>query len=185
MLLTGLTYGQFSLIDLLQALLEVTGPADVALSTWSSGFYDIEAARSFRDAGLMRSVRFVLDGSMQKRRQATAYDVAELFGRDNVRTTRTHAKFATVTNDDWSIAVTSSMNLNLNRRLEQFSIVDCPVTTGMFLAFVDEVFAVDTGLESWDLLDVPALAEPPGLAIEATGWRDIERGGPPRRGVWT
>ena len=30
----GLTYGQFSLIDLIQAALEITGPADVTISTW-------------------------------------------------------------------------------------------------------------------------------------------------------
>lgn len=44
-MITGLTFGQFSLIDLIQATLRVTGPADVAISTWSAGFYDIDAAQ--------------------------------------------------------------------------------------------------------------------------------------------
>lgn len=40
----GLTFGQFSLLDLIEAALELTGPADVTISTWSAGFYDVEAA---------------------------------------------------------------------------------------------------------------------------------------------
>lgn len=184
-LLTGLTYGQFSLIDLLQATLELTGEADVTISTWSAGFYDVDAAERFRDSGLIRSIRFVMDASLQKRGQATAYDVAELFGRDAVRTTRSHAKFATVTNDEWQIAITSSMNLNLNSRVEQFQLVDCAVTAGMFLDFVDELFASEPfDGANWGLPALPGLEQDSGLLIEATPWRDLERGGYPKIGVF-
>ena len=37
----GLTFGQFSLLDLIEAALELTGPADVTISTWSAGFYPL------------------------------------------------------------------------------------------------------------------------------------------------
>ena len=50
----GLTFGQFSLLDLIDAALEITGPADVTVSTWSAGFYDVDAAERFRDSGRMR-----------------------------------------------------------------------------------------------------------------------------------
>lgn len=136
----GLTFGQFSLIDLIQAALEISGPADVAISTWSAGFYDIEAAENFRTNGLLRSVRFVMDAASMKKGQASAHDVAELFGEDAIRTTRTHAKFALVCNDEWSIVITSSMNLNLNPRCEQFEMTDDRDRAGMFSAFVDELF---------------------------------------------
>lgn len=184
-LLTGLTYGQFSLIDLLQATLELTGPADVAISTWSAGFYDIDAAERFRDLGAMRSIRFVMDSSQQKRGQATAFDVAEVFGRDSIRTTRTHAKFACVTNDDWSIAITSSMNLNLNRRVEQFQMVDDLPSARVFLDFVDELFRTEPfSVEDRKMPTLPGLEDESALGIESTPWRDIERGGFPSLGVF-
>ena len=136
----GLTFGQFSLIDLIQAALEITGPADVTISTWSAGFYDIDAAERFRANGLMRSVRFVMDAASMKKGQASVYDIADLFGKDAIRTTRTHAKFALVRNDDWDVVITSSMNLNLNPRCEQFEMTDDAERCGMFAAFADALF---------------------------------------------
>lgn len=184
-MVTGLTYGQFSLIDLLQAVLEVTGPADVAISTWSAGFYDIDAAKHFRDLGSMRSVRFVMDSSQQKRGQATAFDVADIFGREAIRTTRSHAKFATVTNDDWSIAITSSMNLNLNQRVEQFQLVDDEDTCRLFLDFVDELFrAQPFSVEDRSMPTLPGLEDVPACGIEATNWRKVECGPAPVIGVF-
>lgn len=136
----GLTFGQFSLIDLIQAALEITGPADVTISTWSAGFYDIDAAERFRANGLMRSVRFIMDAASMKKGQASVYDIADLFGKDAIRTTRTHAKFALVRNDDWDVVITSSMNLNLNPRCEQFEMTDDAERCGMFAAFADALF---------------------------------------------
>ena len=136
----GLTFGQFSLIDLIQAALEITGPADVTISTWSAGFYDIDAAERFRANGLMRSVRFVMDAASMKKGQASVHDIADLFGKDAIRTTRTHAKFALVRNDDWDVVITSSMNLNLNPRCEQFEMTDDAERCGMFAAFADALF---------------------------------------------
>lgn len=135
----GLTFGQFSLLDLIDAALRITGPADVAVSTWSAGFYDVEAAARFRDSGQLRSIRFVMDSSA-KRGQATVGDVGELFGSENVRATRSHTKFAVLTNDSWSVVITSSMNLNLNPRCEQFEMTDDPDRARLFLGFVDSVF---------------------------------------------
>lgn len=136
----GLTFGQFSLLDLIDAALELTGPADVAISTWSAGFYDVGAAVRFRDSGRIRSIRFVMDSSA-KRGQASVGDVGEIFGRECVRATRSHTKFATITNEEWSVVITSSMNLNLNPRCEQFEMTDDAERCALFLRFVDEVFA--------------------------------------------
>lgn len=137
---SGLTYGQFSLIDLVQATLGITGPADVVIATWSSGFYDLEAAKHFAEDGRIRSIRFVMDSGRQKRGQAGVTDVTELFGEDSVITVRTHAKFVLVSNEEWSVVITSSMNLNRNIRTEQFEMTDDPEKFAMFADFVDVAF---------------------------------------------
>ena len=139
--LLGLTYGQFSLLDLIDATLELTGPADVVISTWSAGFYDVEEAVRWRDSGRMLSTRFVMDSS-DKRRQSTPGDVAELFGAENVRTFRSHAKFVLISNDSgWRICITTSMNLNLNPRLEQFEMTDDVDRFDFMMEFVEACFA--------------------------------------------
>ncbi|HEY7824074.1 MAG TPA: hypothetical protein VIG24_14630 [Acidimicrobiia bacterium] len=137
--IVGLTYGQFSLLDLIEATLEITGPADVTISTWSAGFYDVEAAVRFRDNGLLRTCRFLMDSSA-KRGQATPGDVAELFGPDSIRTSRSHAKFVLIRNGQWAVVITSSMNLNLNPRLEQFEMTDDPERYAFFDAFVQSIW---------------------------------------------
>ena len=137
--IVGLTFGQFSLLDLVDATLEITGPADVTISTWSAGFYDVEAALRFRDSGRLRSIRFVMDSSA-KRGQATVGDVGEIFGADCVRATRSHAKFVLVRNASWDVLITTSMNLNLNPRLEQFEMTDDSVRAALFGEFVDALF---------------------------------------------
>lgn len=136
----GLTYGQFSLIDLVQAALEITGPADVTISTWSSGFYDLEAAENFRDSGLIRSIRFVMDSGRAKRGQAGVHEVGDLFGEDSYVQIRSHAKFVLIRNEDWDVCITSSMNLNKNIRVEQFEITNDAERCDMFADFVDSMF---------------------------------------------
>ena len=135
----GLTFGQFSLLDLIEATLEVTGPADVAISTWSAGFYDVEAAEKFQALGSIRSIRFVMDIA-RKNGQANVTDVVDLFGPESIRTVRSHAKFVVITNDEWNVLITSSMNLNLNPRIEHFDMTDDVERCSMFLAFVDGLF---------------------------------------------
>lgn len=137
----GLTYGQFSLLDLIDAVLDITGPAHVTIGTWSAGFYDVDAAVAWRDSGRLLSARFVMDSS-EKRGQATPGDVATLFGADSIRTTRSHAKFVLISNDaGWRVVITSSMNLNLNKRLEQFELTDDPDRYALLNEFVEAVWA--------------------------------------------
>lgn len=138
--IVGLTYGQFSLIDLVEATLGITGEADVVISTWSAGFYDLDAAIRFRNNHILRSCRFLTDTSRMQNGQAGVHTMADLFGKENVRGTRMHAKFVLISNNDWHVVITSSMNLNLNARCEQFSMTDDLDQWMMFNNFTDELF---------------------------------------------
>lgn len=138
--LVALTYGQFSLIDLIQATLDITGAADVTIATWSTGFYDLEAAKNFQRDGRIRSIKFIMDSGRNKSGQAGVTDIADLFGEDSIITVRTHAKFVLITNEDWNIVITSSMNLNKNIRCEQFEMTNDKARHDMFTDFVRTAF---------------------------------------------
>lgn len=175
----GLTFGQFSLLDLVQAALRITGPADVAISTWSAGLYDVAAANRFVNDGAIRTIRFVMDSATQKRGQASAVEIADLFGPGAIRTTRSHAKFAVVSNAEWAVVITSSMNLNKNPRCEQFEMTDDKARADMFLSFVDALWAdVPDGVHADVDRTMPALfgvdAVVPDLGIEIN--HNIESG---------
>ena len=120
----GVNKGQFSLIDIIEHCLRFTGPADVILSTWTAAAADLDYALRFLADGRVKTLRFVVDFSFPSRQPEYCAALRERFGDDSVRMTKNHAKFVTVTNEDWSIVIRSSMNLNENRRLESFEISD-------------------------------------------------------------
>jgi hypothetical protein len=142
--LTGLTGGQFSLLDIVKACLRVSGPADVVVSTWTTGIRDAEAAQWLLENGAMRSFRLLTDTSFATRQPAYCAALLRRFGSGAVRVTRTHAKFALVFNEAWALVCRSSMNLNLNTRFEQFDLDD---DRGMLAFFLEHVAAMPVGFD--------------------------------------
>jgi hypothetical protein len=139
--IAGIKNGQFSLIDIIEHFLSQTGPADVAIATWTMGIYDAEQAYRFVSDKRIRSIRFVVDPSMFTRRPELAAVLVKAFGPDAFRAVNSHAKFATVRGDRLAVAVRSSMNLNRNERLESFDITACPKMTAFFEKLVDQIWA--------------------------------------------
>jgi hypothetical protein len=124
--MVGLTKGQFSLLDLIRAVLVSTGPADLVVSTWTAGIRDVDNVGFLVERGQLRSLRLLCDRSFPRRQPKYCRRVLEVFGESAIRCTRTHAKFALISNEDWKIVIRSSMNLNRNPRFEQFDLDDDP-----------------------------------------------------------
>lgn len=137
----GLTMGQFSLIDILEHVLDCVGPAEVAISTWTMGIYDEERAARFFANGLIRRIRWLVDPSIFGRRPDLAGALVQRYGAESFRAVNTRAKFATAVGGGRSVAIRSSMNLNPNRRLEHFDISESPELCAFFNGFVDRAFA--------------------------------------------
>lgn len=154
--LVGLTRGQFSLLDLIRAVLAQTGPADVTLSTWTSGIRDAETSAWLLSEGKIRSLRLMLDYGFPRVEPGYALRLVELFGDRAVLLCRTHAKFAIIRNERWSVCIRSSMNLNRNVRFEQFDLDEDPAICALFEQFAEDV----------------ARATPAGMVIE---WQDAAR----------
>lgn len=135
-----LTFGQFSLMDAVEAVLEKTGPAHVALSTWTAGGADLSRSEEHLRNRRILSMRFVCDCSFGQRQPGYLARLRELFGDDAIRTTRTHAKFVVIHNDEWVVSIRTSMNLNENPRLESIEVTDEPGLGSFLLQIVDEIF---------------------------------------------
>lgn len=135
--LVGMTMGQFSMIDLIRAVLERTGPAALRLSTWTIGLRDAHAAAFLLSRGAVTSLQLMIDRSFAVRQPAYCAAVRHLFGDDAIRATYTHAKIALITADGWNVAIRGSMNLNKNPRFENFDIDDDPAVAGMFHRHLD------------------------------------------------
>ena len=135
------TKGQFSLIDLIGRILDQTGPADVVVSTWTSAGYDIEEAFDLLDDGRIRKMRFLVDAFFQRRKPQFFGQIRKLFGDDSIAVTRNHAKLVLVTNEEWKISILTSMNLNLNPRLEYGLVRESAELADFNLGWIDAIFA--------------------------------------------
>jgi hypothetical protein len=136
----GLSKGQFSLVDIMRHCLATSGPADVLVSTWTAANADLGFAYELMTNGAIRSMRFVVDFSFPTRQPEYAAALRERFGDDSIRVTKTHAKFVVIRNEQWSLVIRSSMNLNENRRLESFEVSDCPRMADWLEQVVDDLF---------------------------------------------
>lgn len=136
----GITNGQFSLVDIVRHLLTQTGPADVAIATWTMGVYDAEEAYGFVRDKRINSIRFILDPSMFVRRPDLASVLVQGFGSESFRAVNSHAKFATIRGEKLGVVVRSSMNLNKNDRLESFDITASDEMTAFFESLVDRIW---------------------------------------------
>lgn len=136
----GLTMGDFSLIDLIRSTLEKTGAAELYIATWSAGIKDAHQVKWMLDAKLIRGVRLLTDHSYVNRQRKYAASIEELFGKENIRTSEMHAKFVVIKNEQYSVTIISSMNLNANKTCETFTIYENEEITGFYMNFINHHF---------------------------------------------
>lgn len=119
---TGLTAGQFSAIDAMEHMVNELGPAEVRLSTWTTGIYDVERAREIQLDGRISDIRVLLDRGTFEKSPKFAGPLIEVLGVDAFRCLSVHAKVIIVNGARGSAVMRSSMNLNKNLRTEQFDV---------------------------------------------------------------
>jgi len=137
----GFTDGSFSLIDLIYSILQKTGRADVITATWSAGIKDAHQVKWMLDTKLIRSYQIITDYSYDVRQAKYALTLEGLFGKENIRTTRLHAKFTLISNADWKICLRTSMNLNANKTCESFEIEEGDQLFDFHADFCRSIFA--------------------------------------------
>ena len=137
----GFTKGQFSLLNLIQAVFLVTGPAHLSLSTWTAASHEIESLAAMQARGDITGQRLLIDFSMARREPAMTAQMREKLGRDNIRVAQTHSKFAVFQNPEWKVVLRSSMNLNMNPRNEDFTIAHDPELAAFLNKILDEIWA--------------------------------------------
>lgn len=138
--LFGFTRGQFSLSDLIEALLEKIGPARMEISTWTAAHADVERMMLLMESGKVTACRWLVDQTFVRRVPELAARIRETFGDDSIRVTRTHAKFVTLRSEEWAVALRSSMNLNQNPRLESFQVGHDPELCDFLSSALDDVW---------------------------------------------
>jgi hypothetical protein len=138
----GLTKGDFSMIDILRHIARQIGPCRIDIGTWTAASADIKQAENMLNDKNIFGMRWLVDRSFPARQQKYYDSLLQKFGRDSVRLARFHAKFILLENDDYSVAVRTSMNLNENKRIESYEISEGSPISGYLKEIVDYHFAL-------------------------------------------
>lgn len=146
----GFSKGQFSLVELIEATLDKTGPCHLTLSTWTAASSDLSGCHRFITSGRILSARFLLDFTFQRRQPAIAKLIRDVFGHESLRVTRNHSKFFTLRNEKWTVVCHTSQNLNMNPRFENFFLMNDPELFNFLKNIMDDLFKSTTSKKQVD-----------------------------------
>ena len=150
-----LTFGQFSLIDALVAILDSTGPADVSIATWTAADAHLARSAELLESADICSLRFIVDRSFETRQPEYCHHMRTLFGDQCIRAIRSHAKFMLIRSNTMDVVVRTSMNLNENPRLENIEISESASFAIFLQSIVDGIFSeVDEATNRSQMLDL-------------------------------
>lgn len=136
----GFNQGTFSLIDLIDAVVEITGPADCTIATWTAAKSDMGHVLDWLERGRLRQMTWLVDRSFISRQPPLCAMLRSMFGDKSIRVTRCHAKFVLLGNEAWSCTLLTSMNLNRNPRIENYFVSDDRTLYREYLSLVARVF---------------------------------------------
>lgn len=157
----GIVAGQYHFINILDHVIkQIDESVNIDISSWTIAKF--EAMQLAKYAKAASSLRVIVDSSMVNLVPDSFEFLRELLENDSIRLLRNHSKFAVITSETWNIAIRTSMNLNRNKRLENFEISDCEILATYMRGIVDEIFATPFDLKSQ-------------VKIAALGLRDRER----------
>jgi hypothetical protein len=136
----GLTKGQFSLIDMIEAVLQRTGPARLSISTWTAAGTDVSTTLDLIASGRVTAARWLVDLTFTRRCPQLAARIRQAFGPEAIRVSKNHAKFTLIENGTWRVVIRTSMNLNHNPRLEDFTVAHDPDLADFLAAALDDLW---------------------------------------------
>lgn len=119
----------WSLHDVLERLLHLTGPAHVCLTSWAISEGPARKISRLLQEGQVLSMHCLFDHRTLRYCPAAMQLVEGRFGR--VKLTGIHAKILVVENDSWGISVTSTANATNKRRIEKY-VIACDRTVARF-----------------------------------------------------
>jgi hypothetical protein len=110
----------WSLHDVLERLIELTGPAHVCLTSWAISEGPARKISNLLRDGKIRSLHCLFDHRVTRYCPAAMQLVQGQMGK--IKLTGIHAKIVVIENDSWGISVTSTANATNKRRIEKYVI---------------------------------------------------------------
>lgn len=116
-----LSDGEWSMHDLLLGLLQISGPADVFLSSYAFSEYPARLIADLKDRKIIRSLYCLIDSRIDKRSASALALVRNC--ADHLKMVNTHAKVTVIENREFVFCIIGSANYTTNKRYEAGMII--------------------------------------------------------------
>lgn len=110
----------WSMHELIEYILQQTGPAEVWLTSWSIKQKAVQLILELLQQGHITALSCVFDGRV-KTMCPDAWRLAD-YNMSRVFLTKIHAKVVVIQNDTWGVSIVSTANLTRNPRIECYVI---------------------------------------------------------------
>lgn len=130
-------HGKFSIYDVIEYILSVTGKADLKITSFSVSEEAVRRFLYFMDDDLLSSAQFIFDHSTSRNKMSLMLFISKSF---EVRLSNNHTKIILIKNDEFNIVISTSANLNQNTRHENGFVSTDERTYEIFERYFDKVF---------------------------------------------
>ena len=134
------TFGRFSMGDVLKYILLQVGPSDVSACTWAITTKAVEDILMLRDKGYIKSFRLWIDPRVKVRNPQPLQMLQLNFP---LTIAPVHAKVTCISNDDWHISISGSLNFTSNPQPERGTICTVPHVWQADNEIIDRQFSSD------------------------------------------
>lgn len=110
------TDGSWSLHQLLEYILEQTGPAEIHLSAFSLSEDAVRSFVNLKESGKITRLHCLLNNQMARFKTDQMFFIMSV--SDTVKLSACHAKLVIIENDLWNVMIIGSANFNRNLRYE-------------------------------------------------------------------
>lgn len=123
------TYGKWSMHQLIIYLLKQIGPANLYMTSWSMTEQPLRALLNLKLNGILIDAKCILSDRLIER-TPKVYDLAQnVFSQ--LKLIKLHAKVSVLENDNWQVVVVGSANYTSNPRVEA-GVIDATGGSAMF-----------------------------------------------------
>jgi len=108
--------GTFSMHELLEFLLQKTGPATVRIMSFSITEVAIRSFLNLMENGSIEKLECIFDLTVKRHRLGLLYFMNNVVSA--ISLTKNHSKLILIQNSDWMLSVVGSANFNVNDKIE-------------------------------------------------------------------
>jgi len=126
---------EFSMHELLEYLLSVSGPARIRLSTFSLSEIALRAMYRLVESGQVLGLECILDTTVKRHRLGLLYFASNIAA--TIALTKNHAKILLIENEQFRWVVVGSANMNMNDKIEAGIVSADPCIYASFSSWFD------------------------------------------------